>query len=427
MRFTDSAIRRFKAPKQRRIITETGVGPDLRGLQLWLYPTGQRSFFFRYKTSGKSRSIRLGNYPDVKLADAHAQVQTYRGLLREQIDPAEHEAEQREAAERARIETRKAAQRGCTIEELYRDFRDHHLRRERRRPEQAEQAIENHVLPYQPTDANGDPDGPAWRDYKAADLTRREIIARLREINEAGSPRMCEVVKALISQMYRHGLDNGLLDSNPADRLPTIGSRGNPRDRRLTDAEIRKFWDKLDTAKLRPMMRDAYRLLLITGQRRGEVAGARWDEIDGDLWTLPAQRTKNARAHEVPLTDFALEIIDNLDRESDWLFPSPMVRDEPIKAAALSRGLRNNLERFKLPAFSPHDLRRTVYSGMRALGVPPLHVERVFNHSDSGMARHYDAHEYRDEKRDALQLWADHLRAVLAGEKPKVVPIRAAQ
>ena len=374
MRFNDRTLRQLKKPGGREILTETGVSPDLRGLQLWRPTSGTNTFFFRYKADGEQRYIRLGAFDDasgISLAEAHGQVMQYRALLRNGIDPLQHQADLKLAAEKERAEQRKAAQAGCTIGELYRDFRDHYLRRKRRRPEQAEQAIRNHVLPYQPVDDDGEPDCPPWKERKAADLTRRQIIARLREIEEAGAPRMAEVVKALITQMYRHGLAYGLLDTNPADRLPTIGSRGAPRNRHLAEAEIKKFWGKLHEAKLRPMMCDAYRLLLITGQRRGEVAAAPWLEIDGDLWTIDASRAKNGREHEVPLSDFALEILEGMKAAGDLLFPSPTVPGEPIKPHALSRGLRNNRDYFKLPAFTPHDLRCTVYSGMRALGDVP--------------------------------------------------------
>lgn len=412
MAFTDYQLARLKPGTSRRIITETGMPPDLRGLQLWLFPSGSKTFMFRFKVNGRSRYLKIGSYPTVGLAEAHKLVQGYRSKLKEGIDPQE----QKEAVLRAN----RAAP---TVRHIYEDFRDHYLRKKRKRPAEAEAILENHIIGQ-------------WGTRKAKGITRREIIERIREIAEDRGPRIAEVTKGLLGQMFNYAVDTGLLDASPAVRIPVIGSRGEQRERILTDDEVRTLWQKLDTAKMDTPTRLAVRLLLVTGQRRQEVALARWDHIDKTLWTIPAANSKNGRAHTVPLSKLATAILgelkgaqedkaDRVDRPvSEFLVPSRLVEDRPADPLAITRAVRKNLTHFGIPAFTVHDLRRTVASGLSSLGVSRLHVMKVLNHTDSSVTARYDRHDYGAEKRQALDLWAGHLQAVLAGKKSKVTPIK---
>ena len=191
-----------------------------------------------------------------------------------------------------------------------------------------------------------------------------------------------------------------------------------------------------DTIEMSRLVRLGLRLILVTAQRPGEVAGATWREIDTDaaIWTIPAARTKNGRAHGVPLSELALEILAELrehagDRPA--LLPSwqsKLRRDEPLSIRALSRALRNNHDEqgklFGLEPFTPHDLRCTAASMMTALGIPRLHVSKVLNHTDQDITGAvYDQHDYGPEKKRALEVWATELRAITTGNPAKVVPL----
>lgn len=417
MRFTDKALNALKPrPGAAYTQTETGVSPDMRGLQVRIESTGSKILRLRYKVEGRTRLIRLGAYPATSIADAHRQVQAYRAQLRNGIDPA------------GELEATKQANRAApTVEMLYHDFRDHYLRRKRKRPAEAEAILENHVLPL-------------WKERKAKSVTRREIIERVREIAETRGPRIAEVVKGLTGQMFGYAVDTGLLANSPAARIPVIGSRGEQRERILTDEEIRTFWTVTPSIDASGPVRAALRFLLVTGQRRQEVSLARWEHIDREakLWRIPAEHSKNGRAHVVPLSDLALSVLDELaaagerKREdgtitkSAYLVPSRLVEDRAIDPLAITRAVRKNTKRYKF-TFTPHDLRRTCASGLAALGVQRLVVGKVLNHTDESVTAIYDRHDYLPEKRAALELWANHLRGVLAGEKPKVTPIAKAR
>jgi integrase len=405
MPFTEYQLQRLKPGATRRVITETGVSPDLRGLQLRVAPTGTKSWFLRYKADGRTRWLALGAYPTVSLADAHRMVQEHRAAIRDGKDPA--------VAHQAKVRANRSAP---TVQDVYEEFRDHYLRRKRKRPEQPEGVLENHIL-------------PTWGPLKAADISRRQIIERIREIRESGTPRVAEIVKLLLGQMYGYAVDNALLEANPATRIPVIGSRGEKKERTLADDEIKTFWEKLDSAKMVPNLRIALRLLLVTGQRRQEIALARWSEFDlkAKLWTIPAEHSKNGKAHQVPLSKLALSLLSKIDvKGSAYVIRSRLKNDQPIDPMALTRAVKNNDEHFEIPAFTPHDLRRTAASGMAALGVQRFHIAQVLNHSDSSVTARYDRHDYVDEKRDALNQWAKHIDAVLAGRVQKVTSIEKA-
>ena len=209
----------------------------------------------------------------------------------------------------------------------------------------------------------------------------------------------------------------------------------------LTDAEVKKFWNTLDRCEMSDALRIALRLLLVTAQRRGELAAARWDAIDLDAatWHIPADDAKNGRAHTVPLSGLAVTLLRELDEmataqakkkdepKTEFVLASPTVKGWPIRAEAITRALTRNRPLIKIPSFGVHDLRRTAASHMTALGVPRLHVSKVLNHAEYGVTATYDRHDYEQEKRDALQLWADHLQATIKGRKKKVTPIRPAK
>ncbi|WP_431301251.1 site-specific integrase [Tabrizicola sp. BL-A-41-H6] len=191
----------------------------------------------------------------------------------------------------------------------------------------------------------------------------------------------------------------------------------------MTDNEICLVWEA--SMRVPSPFGEMFRILLLTGQRRDEVAQMRWSELDleGATWLLPAQRSKNRKPHAVPLSDTALTIIKNLSRvahpatgeRSDFVFTTTghsgvsgyskakARLDLEIEKVAAPTGL-------KMPVWRLHDLRRTVASGMARLGQPIHIVEAVLNHRSgtiSGIAAVYIRHEFAEEKRRALQTWSE--------------------
>jgi integrase len=220
-----------------------------------------------------------------------------------------------------------------------------------------------------------------------------------------------------------------------------------PRERVLGADEVAAFWRALPDADMRESTRRILRLCLVTGQRVGEVSGMALAELDLDktIWTIPPDRAKNKTEHVVPLSDMALGIIrdqlaDNATlaarkgREAPaWIFPGPGAR-APVTGHAIAKAVKREEAKdrtiFGLPAFTPHDLRRTMATHMEELGVSPFIIGHVLNHVSitkaSVTSRVYARYDYGREKREALELWAARLAGIVAGGAD-VTPLRAAK
>ena len=271
---------------------------------------------------------------------------------------------------------------------------------------------------------------PFWGSRKAKDVTRRDIIQLLDDIVERGSPVMANRCLAVIRRMFRFAIQKDILGASPCVEIEKP-AKETPRDRVLRPSEIRTFWNGLDGAKMNAGVRLALRFMLVTAQRRGEVGGAPWSEFDLEegLWEIPAARTKNQRAHRVPLSALAVTLLEEIrdaGEGSEWLFPSRKP-GQPIDPQVIYHALRTNLETIGIEQFSPHDLRRTAASHMTELGTPRLVVEKVLNHADTSVAAVYDRYDYASEKRRALEGWATRLSEIVSGETKdagKVVSLR---
>jgi integrase len=197
------------------------------------------------------------------------------------------------------------------------------------------------------------------------------------------------------------------------------------RDRVLTDAEVGQVW-RACGASGEPFG-SAVRLLLLTGCRLNEVAGMRTPELsdDGATWTIPGERTKNGRAHVVPLSPQAREVLAGVLRISDSLVFTTNGRTPVSGWSKVKRRLDRAAE---IPSWRLHDLRRTAATGMAELGVPPHVVEAALNHvsgARAGVAGTYNRAAYAAEKRAALERWGAHVAGLASGRRAaKVVPIR---
>jgi integrase len=258
-----------------------------------------------------------------------------------------------------------------------------------------------------------------------SEITRKDIAACLADIErDSGAPSRNRA-RAALSALFAFAIAEGHLDTNPV--AGTGKAQETSRDRVLTDAELAAIWHALPPT----VYGDVVRLLMLTGQRRMEIGGLRWSEIDftARVINLPATRTKNGRAHQVPLSQAAYDI---LAARHTVLFDrvphSPPVNgtaDGLVFGTTGQRGYNGwsdgklTLDRKLGPGFQPfchHDARRTVASGMARLGINLPVIERVLNHvsgSFAGIVGVYQRHDFAEEKRQALELWATHLSTIV--------------
>jgi integrase len=465
MNWKDATIKAFPAPTGSPIRHfERSADPELRGFGVQVTKTGARGFFCAYTApvTGKRRTLSLGLYPTVGLAEARTRCREARRLLAKGIDPAE----QREADRQAeRAEREREAARG-TVADLFDLYLSTLNRNGRTRGAEEAKTIYDRDI------------GPVIGTMKARDVTPEQIadilarvLSRAQKRGHTGitlANRTRSYLRAAFElgrsrkrkgSMHAEAKRFDLRDNPVDDTEPEEGER--PRDRHLSPDEVRAVWFGLAegyqqevTVKTRagavrrqtqtwtpdPLMALAVRFLLATGQRVEEVLGARWDEIDeGELlWVIPADRRKNRaknasrEPHLVPLTDLALDLLRQLAERrvdaSPWLFPSPKDPQRSLPPMTLAQAVRRYCDRTGMDRFQPRDLRRTWKTLAGRAGIDLEIRNRIQGHAmqDVG-SRHYDRWGYLPEKCAAMERWGAWLSAELnpVERTGTVVPLRA--
>jgi integrase len=256
------------------------------------------------------------------------------------------------------------------------------------------------------------------------EIDRRIIAVRLGEIETANGPVARNRVRSSLSAFFSWAVTEGLLDTNPVAGTAKL-DEGGSRERTLTPEELREVWSSLDAE---PNAQFAYivRLLILTGQRREEVGGLRWAELDLErgLIVLPPERTKNSRQHEVPLSRQARAILTRQPKRKgrDFIFGIGELGfsgwsdcKARLDQALLAARRKINRKAKAIPDWRIHDLRRTCATGLAELGVQPHIIEAVLNHVSGhkgGVAGIYNRARYEGEMREALQRWADHVEGI---------------
>ncbi|MEM2890711.1 MAG: tyrosine-type recombinase/integrase [Candidatus Hadarchaeum sp.] len=399
MKFTDKKILNLKPKPQRYEIWE-GNGFGLR-----VSPKGKKSFVYMYRFEGKPRRLTLGTYPAMTLADAYKALAEAKKKLEKGIDPGADTVTERQEERRA-----------PTVAALIEEYLEKWAKPRKRSWREDKRILYKDVLPF-------------WGHRKAKDITKRDVIRLLDDIVDRGAGIMANRTLATIRKMFNFAVARDIVSISPclSIRAPAPERR---RDRVLTVEEIRAFWQGLDEAK---MMAEgtklALKLQLVTAQRKSEIVGAAWEEIDlaEKWWTIPAEKSKNKMAHRVPLSDLALGLFERaklIAGDSPWVFPSPR-GDKPITPEAVDHALRRSGLKNQEVAFVPHDLRRSAASHMTGMGISRLVVAKILNHVERGVTAVYDRHSYDGEKRQALEAWAHKLKSIVQGTETgsKLIPL----
>jgi integrase len=261
-------------------------------------------------------------------------------------------------------------------------------------------------------------------DRPIVEITRAEVVKVLDGIAARGAPIAANRAMSAIKKLFAWSLDRGVISVHPLVGLRKPGTERS-RDRVLTAEELKSFWHA--TEDLGFPFGPAFQLMALTGQRRGEVVGMRWSQLDMDrtAWTIPAEVAKNGRAHEVPLSTTAMDIVQSLPRfaGSDLVFTTTGI--SPISGFGRAKDRLDFL--MDAREWRLHDLRRTAASGMARLGVAPHVIEKVLNHVSgeiSGVAAVYNRHGYDAEKRRALQIWADFVSSLKHETFEQLIDVR---
>jgi integrase len=361
------------------------------GFALRIRASGVRRWIVQYETHGRTKRITIGP-PDLFTAEQA------RRVAREQLAKARlgHDPAAEKAAERVAAKLTL----GSIVDQYLAD------RRDKLRPNSMA-ALERYLLRW-------------WKPLHGMPLhkiTRRDIAAHL-----IGPPVAAARARSRLMELYSWAMQRGLVEANPVIGTPVPDEHVGPRERVLSGEELAAIWH----ACRDDLYGKIVRLLILTGCRRQEIGSMQWRELDQEkgTWTIPAERSKNGRAHTLPLPEAAWQIIANVPawHGGDYLFG----RRSGFGAWAISKALLD--QRAGIAPWVLHDIRRSVATGMNddECGIAPHIVEAVLNHATfrKGVAGVYNKASYQREIAAALNVWADHIRALVEGDKRKIIPLR---
>jgi integrase len=259
-------------------------------------------------------------------------------------------------------------------------------------------------------------------------IDRLAVAERLNSVATGSGSVTANRVRSAMSAMFVWAMREGLVLANPV--VNTNKRQEQPRERVLTDAELRMVWRALDNSEYGIIVR----LLILTAQRRNEIAALRWSEIDygRSVISLPGERTKNGKPHEIPMSEAVRSLLTARPKNGrDFVFgegAGPFSGMSQRKAMLDAKIAASN-DGYDMAPWVHHDLRRSVATGMAEIGIAPHIIESILNHTSGhkgGVAGIYNRAQYGPEKARALDAWAAHVLAVVSGKKGKsnVMPIR---
>ena len=374
----------------------------VKGLNLRVSPKGNKSWtvVYRRKSDHKQRRLTIGQFPVLGLHDARAKALGIMSKVADGFDPA------------AKVQIDRKT---MTIKQLGGLYIEKYAK-----PNKRSWAADQRVLLVDVY--------PHIGAMKIHAVSRRDILDLIETKTEAGFVHQGRSVLSLVRKVFNWALNEDYVVTSPALGIIPPGKPAR-RDRVLSDHEVKTIWNALPGASIAHQTENILRLLFLTGQRSGEVCGIQFNEIDVGTaaWTIPAEKTKNGLAHVVPLSSTALTIIQETMEFSDTGNDAPLFARSrgSIESNAISQAVRKRLQLFD-ERWTPHDIRRTVATGLAGLGIQPHIIESCLNHISgfkSGVAGIYNRNQYEDEKRRAMDIWEAHLMTLVEGTESIVVPM----
>jgi integrase len=430
--------------------TVEGIKPGLRDRYLWdtkipgfgckVTPPGAKVFIFQYRfprnRAGRVRRITIGTFGDaLTVSKARNEATTLRGQVFgvNSVDPYAAKAEALAAYQRER------SRRKNTFAALSKEFIELYARPNNRSAANYERILRTHVIPI-------------WGTKPVDDIRRKDVAALLNGIVRGTNPgtkkktkkqhkgdvphrdgrAMAHYVLAVVRKVFQwhQAREETFVSPVVPGMSPLRNPRERARDRILSDDEIRKVWHASEVTA--PPYGSLIRFLLLTAQRREEATKARRSEIEGDIWTIPAERYKTKRANMVPLSAATRELLDALPCSGPYIFgamsrsPRGMINGKKEREAdrpftAFSKSKRKLDEASGVTGWTIHDLRRTARTLLVRTGVRPDVAERVLGHAIAGVAGTYDRHDYLAEKRHALDALAGEVARILEPSPSTVI------
>jgi integrase len=389
------------------------------GLALRITDNGRKSWSLFYRFHGRLRRFTIGRYPAIKPAQARREATIALERVRQGIDPAEEKRTRRDAP----------SPEAEPFQAVVQDYLERHVRKNCAPAtyKEAKRDLECNVL-------------PEWRGRPIASINRRDAISLIDGLVERGVEIQANRTLARVRALFNWAIEKDRVSASPVEHMkPPTKERA--RDRALTDDEIRWFWQACD--EIGWPFGPLFKLLLFTAQRRDEVGGMKWTEIDFDkrTWTLPRDRVKSNRGHEVHLSGAAIEVLTSLPQipigghERDWVFTvtgatavSGFGNAKRRLDAVMLTAMRNEIgpKSEAIPHWTLHDLRRTAATGMAQLNFAPHVVDKVLNHVSGtirGVAAVYNRFQYIEERGKALEAWGRYVEDLVTPIRSNIIAL----
>lgn len=390
---------------------------DPIGFGLKATPKGGRIFVYQYRAERAGRAgtvarrYTIGPYGKLTPELARKRARELAAIVALGGDPMENENDARDAKAAAIIEAQEKARIATDLafDSIAARWLEYYEREKQRRPSSvrmAELVIRKYLAPH-------------FGKKPLPKISRRDAVAGLDKI-PAEQRAMRRSVYAYGRIMFGWAVTRELCDLNPFVGIEKPTSP-KARERVLTDGELQNIWAA--TLREAPIFGGFLRLLLITGQRRSEVADIQWHELDGaaGIWTIPADRAKNGAAHIVPLSDIAVAELYALAGADIWPLQGYVLSTTGYSGISGISKLKRRLDANSgVCEWRLHDMRRTVATQLQKLGTRFEVTEAVLNHvsgAKGGVAGVYQRHDWADEKRTALSAWANRLSEIVEGQE----------
>ena len=401
-RLTDVAVQKALPPKTgQRAISDA----EVPNLSIRISKGGSKSWSLTYYFGSKRRRMTLGRYPALGVKDARSVAREALSELAKGVDPASEK--KRRARQQVRVYDETFGSLATRFMREYERGIAHDDNPNGAMPlhktwKETQQLLDKYVL-------------PEWGSVPAAELTRADVRALMEPLGQHSTSQANKTF-AIIRKLFNWATQMDLVDMSPCGGLkkphkPVV------RNRPLRDEEIRAVWNAC--LEMGYPFGHAYRLLLVTGQRRSEVCAMEYTELDlkHAEWVLPAARTKAGRRHVVPLTTLVLDVLKDVPPiGGQFVFTTTMGR-RPV--SGFSKATRRLVELSGVEDFRLHDLRETMATTMRErLGIHTDVIGQVLNHAPQGVTqRHYAPSHSVEDKKKALLVWNEYLSDIVEGSE----------
>ncbi len=385
-KFTHKKIEGLTAKKGRYHITE-GNGFCLR-----VSPTGNKTWFYRYKLNGKDKWLTIGRFPIMGIAEARSFFNELWNIKQSGGDP-ETELNQPSSTEDH-----------ATVEQLINEWYSGYIIKHRAHPQQIKQLIDADIIPL-------------LGSKQLHTLKTKEITLALDKIVNRGAPVHANKVLAALKQAFNYGVSRGDMLLNPAMniRARDIGGIEKARDRYLKLDEIKALWLFLDSEKnhISTQIKNALKIILLTGVRTGELRASKWSEFDfeNSLWTIPAEHTKTDIVMRIHLTALTKSLLLELkEKTSSEYVICGFDETSCITDKAIPRAVKRIQQRLGIPQWTAHDLRRTFATQLgETLNIDPVVIEKCLGHKMPKIMATYNKNEMLPQRRDALERWSNFI------------------